>query len=80
MLHSCATDIVQYCDLYADSAYTLHAVFFVPDVWVAFIAHLFAEREIQLVPIMVGALTPALEGLCKPKLTESKDRSTQHST
>jgi hypothetical protein len=38
------------------------------DVWAAFIAHLFAGREIQLVPIMVGALTPALEGLCELKL------------
>ena len=55
-------------------------VFFVPDVWEAFIAHLFAEREIQLVPIMVGALTPALEGLCESKLTESKDESTQQYT
>ena len=33
--------------------------------WPAFVAHLFAGREIKIVPIMVGALTPALESLCE---------------
>lgn len=35
--------------------------------WTAFVAHLFAGREIKIVPIMVGALTPALESLCKKR-------------